>query len=326
MLEPKKSMQIAILDDYQGVALGLADWESLDAEVTVFCDTVAGPALIERLRPFDVLCLMRERTSLPAKVIGALPNLRLIVTTGRRNAAVDVAAAATLGIVVCGTESRAPATAQLAMTLILAASRGLVREAVSMRDGGWQAGLGRDLHGLTLGVIGLGRLGAEVARLARPFGMEVLAWSANLTEPRCAELGVERAASLDALLGRTDVATIHLALSERTRGLIGAAELARMKPDAALVNTSRGPIVDDVALLAALRSGRPGCAAIDVYAEEPLAPNHPLRARDLIDTGKLLLTPHIGYVSRQTYELFYRQTVEAIEAWAKGEPIRELRS
>jgi phosphoglycerate dehydrogenase-like enzyme len=326
MLEPEKSMRIAILDDYQGVALGLADWESLDADVTAFCDTVVGPALIERLRPFDVLCLMRERTPLPAEVIAALPNLRLIVTTGRRNAAVDVAAAATRRIVVCGTESRAPATAQLAMTLILAASRGLVREAGSMRDGGWQAGLGRDLHGLTLGVIGLGRLGAEIARLARPFGMEVLAWSANLTDARCAELGVERAASLDALLGRTDVATIHLVLSERTRGLIGAAELARMKPDAVLVNTSRGPIVEETALLAALRSGRPGCAAIDAYAEEPLAPDHPMRDRDLIDAGKLLLTPHIGYVSRQTYELFYLQTVEAIEAWAKGEPVREIRS
>jgi phosphoglycerate dehydrogenase-like enzyme len=263
---------------------------------------------------------------LPAEVIAALPNLRLIVTTGRRNAAVDVAAAAARGIVVCGTESRPPATAQMAMTLILAASRGLVREAVSMRDGCWQAGLGRDLHGLTLGLIGLGRLGTEVARLARPFGMEIMAWSANLTKARCAELSVERAVSLDALLNRADVATIHLVLSERTRGLIGAAELARMKPDALLVNTSRGPIVDDTALLAALRSGRPGCAAIDVYAKEPLAPDHPMRDRDLIDAGKLLLTPHIGYVSRQTYELFYRQTVEAIEAWTKGEPIRVIRS
>jgi phosphoglycerate dehydrogenase-like enzyme len=156
--------------------------------------------------------------------------------------------------------------------------------------------------------------------------MEILGWSANLTDERCADLGVERAGSLDALLGRADVATIHLVLSERTRGLIGGAELARMKPSAVLVNTSRGPIVDDTALLAALRSGRPGCAAIDVYAGEPLAPDHPLRARDQIDAGKLLLTPHIGYVSRQTYELFYRQTVEAIEASAKGEPIREIRS
>jgi phosphoglycerate dehydrogenase-like enzyme len=319
-------MRIAILDDYQGMALGLADWDRLGAEVTAFRDTAAGPALIERLRPCDVVCLMRERTPMPAEVIAALPNLRLIVTTGRRNAAVDVAAAAARGIVVCGTESRAAATAQMSMTLILAASRGLMREATSMRGGGWQTGLGRDLDGTTLGVIGLGRLGAEVARLARPFGMEILAWSANLTETRCADLGVERAASLDALLGRADVATIHLVLSERTRGLIGGAELALMTPDAVLVNTSRGPIVDETALLAALRSGRPGCAAIDVYAEEPLAPDHPMRDRDLIDAGKLLLTPHIGYISRQTYELFYRQTVEAIEAWAKGEPIREIRS
>lgn len=317
-------MRIAILDDYQGVALGLADWERLDADITAFGDTVTGPALVDRLHSYDVVCLMRERTPLPAEVIAALPNLRLIVTTGRRNAAVDVAAAAARGVVVCGTESRAPATAQLAMTLILAASRGLVREAVSMRDGGWQAGLGRDLHGLTLGVIGLGRLGAEVARLARPFGMEILAWSANLTDERCAEMDAERASSLGELLARADVATIHLVLSERTRGLIGGAELAAMKPDALLVNTSRGPIVDEAALLRALRSGRPGCAAIDVYSEEPLPAEHPLRDRELIDAGRLLLTPHVGYVSRQTYELFYRQTVEAIEAWARGMPIRVI--
>jgi phosphoglycerate dehydrogenase-like enzyme len=324
MRQSEKSMRIAILDDYQGVALGLADWDRLGAEVTAFRDTVAGPTLIERLRPFDVLCLMRERTPLPAEVIAALPDLRLIVTTGRRNAAVDVAAATARGIVVCGTESRARATAQMAMTLILAASRGLVREVVSMRDGGWQAGLGRDLHGLTLGVIGLGRLGAEVARLARPFGMEILAWSANLADERCVEVGAERASSFGELLARADVATIHLVLSERTRGLIGRPELAAMKPDALLVNTSRGPIVDEAALLAALRSGRPGCAAIDVYSEEPLAAEHPLRDRELIDAGRLLLTPHVGYVSRQTYELFYRQTVEAIEAWARGQPIRVI--
>jgi phosphoglycerate dehydrogenase-like enzyme len=318
-------MRVAVLDDYQGVALAMADWSRLDAEVSAFGDTVARDALIERLAPFEVVCLMRERTPFPAEVIAALPKLRLIVTTGMRNASIDVAAAAARGIVVCGTESRAPATAQLAMSLILAASRGLMREASSMRDGGWQAGLGRDLHGLTLGVIGLGRLGGQVAALARPFGMEIVAWSANLTDARCAEAGARRLPSLAVLLETADIATIHMVLSDRTRGLIGAAELARMKPDALLVNTSRGPIVDYAALVDALRAGRPGAAAIDVYDEEPLAPDHPLRDRTLIDAGRLLLTPHIGYVSRQTYALFYSQTVEAIGAWAAGAPIRVLR-
>jgi len=318
-------MKIAVLDDYQGVARELADWSRIDGEVQVFRDTISGPALVERLKPFDVVCLMRERTPFRADLIAALPNLRLIVTTGHRNQSIDVAAAAARGIPVCGTEGRAHTTAQLAMTMILAASRGIAREAISMRDGGWQAGLGRDLHGLTLGVIGLGRLGARVAELARPFGMEILAWSANLTDARCAEVGARRAPSLTALLEEADVATIHLVLSDRTRGLIGAPELARMKPDALLVNTSRGPIVEWRALLDALRAGRPGAAAIDVYDEEPLPPNDALRDRALIDAGKLLLTPHIGYVGRQNYAVFYRQTVEAIEAWAQGAPIREIK-
>jgi phosphoglycerate dehydrogenase-like enzyme len=317
-------MKIAVLDDYQRVAPELADWDSLSAEVVSFDDTLTGQRLIERLAPFQVVCLMRERTPFPAEVIAALPQLRLIVTTGMRNASVDVAAAAARGIPVCGTESRPPATAQLAMTLILAASRGLVREAGAMRESGWQTGLGRDLHGLTLGVIGLGRLGAQVAALAKPFGMEVLAWSANLAEARCAEHGVGKAPSLAALLEAADVATIHMVLSERTRGLIGAGELALMKPDALLVNTSRGPIVDWRALLDALRAGRPGAAALDVYDEEPLPPDHALRDRELIDAGRLLLTPHIGYVSRQTYRRFYGQTVEAIAAWMKGDPIRTI--
>lgn len=317
-------MRIAVLDDYQGVATELAAWASLNAEVTVFRDPASGAALAERLAPFDVVCLMRERTPMPAALIAALPQLRLIVTTGMRNASVDVVAATARGVTVCGTESRGPSTAQLAMTLILAASRGIVREAGSMRDGGWQAGLGRDLQGLTLGVIGLGRLGAQVAALARPFGMEIAAWSANLTDERCAEAGVRRMPSLGALLAEADVATIHMVLSDRTRGLIGRKELALLKPDALLVNTSRGPIIDWRALLDALRAGRPGAAALDVYDDEPLAADHPLRDKALIDGGRLLLTPHIGYVSRQGYALFYGQTVEAIAAWMQGAPIREI--
>lgn len=316
-------MRIAVLDDYQGVAADLADWSSV-GEPTFFHRPIPPGALCETLLPFEVVCLMRERTPFPAPLIAALPNLRLIVTTGGRNAAVDVAAAAARGVPVCGTASRPYATAQLAMTLILAASRGLFPEARSMRDGGWQRGLGRDLHGLTLGVIGLGRLGAAVAALARPFGMDIVAWSGNLTDARCAEVGARRAESLDALLAEADVATIHLILSDRTRGLIGARELSLMKPDALIVNTSRGPIVDEAALIAALRSGRPGQAALDVYDEEPLPADHPLRDVALIDAGRLLLTPHVGYVARQTYETFYRETVEAIAAWRAGSPVRVI--
>lgn len=317
-------MKIAVLDDYQGVAAGLADWASLDAEVSYFHDTAHGPALAARLAPFDVLCVMRERTPLPAALIAALPRLKLIVTTGARNASIDVAAATARGVVVCGTASRAPATAQMVMTLILAASRRLMAEANAMRADGWQQGLGRDLDGLTLGLIGLGRLGAAVAALARPFGVRLTAWSANLTEARCAEVGVTRAPTLDALLAGADIASIHVVLSERTRGLIGARELALMRPDALLVNTSRGPVVDAAALLEGLRAGRPGMAALDVYDAEPLAPDHPLRDAALIDAGRLLLTPHIGYVSRQTYEIFYRETVEDIRAWLDGAPIRVI--
>ncbi|MEL6769405.1 MAG: D-2-hydroxyacid dehydrogenase family protein [Pseudomonadota bacterium] len=321
-------MRIAVLDDYQGVALDLADWSELEAEgaeITVFDDTIGGDALIERLQPFEVVCLMRERTPFPAAVIGALPKLRLIVTTGARNLSIDTAAARARGITVSGTASRGPTTSQFTMALILAATRRILPEGNAMAEGGWQRGLGRDLDGLTLGLIGLGRLGAQVAALARPFGVNLIAWSENLTDERCGEVGgVRRMESLAALMAEADIASIHLLLSDRTRGLIGADALARMKPDALLVNTSRGPIVDWRALLDALHAGRPGMAAVDVYDGEPLPADHPLRDRALIDAGRLLLTPHTGYVSEQTYRTFYRETVEAIEAWHAGRPIREL--
>lgn len=317
-------MRIAILDDYQGVALSLADWESLGAQVTVFRDTVSGAALVERLQPFEVICAMRERTPLPASVIEALPNLKLIVTTGMRNASIDTAAAAARGIAVCGTASRGTATAHLTMTLILAAMRGLIPEARSMRDGGWQAGLGRDLAGLTLGLVGLGNQGAAVAKLAQAFGMQVTAWSQNLTEARCAEVGVAKAESLAVLLGTADVVSIHLVLSDRSRGLIGAEQMALMKPDALLVNTSRGPIIDEAAIIPALRAGHPGLMALDVYGDEPVRADHPLRDTALIDAGRLLLTPHIGYAARQTLETMYRQTVECIATWQAGTPVRVI--
>lgn len=315
-------MKIAVLDDYQNVALGAADWGRLDAEVTVFRDTVSGAALIERLRPFDIVCLMRERTPMPADVIAALPRLKFIVTTGRRNPSIDLAAAEARGIPVACTDSHAPPPAHLAMSLILAGTRGLVREALSMREGGWQQGLGRDVDGLTLGLVGLGRLGAQVAALAKPFGMRVLAWSRSLTDERAAAAGAERTPSLAALMNAADVVSIHVVLSAETRGLIGAAALAEMKPDALLVNTSRGPIVDWRALLDGLRGGRPGAAALDVYDEEPLPADHPLRDRALIDSGKLILTPHVGYAVRQTFDIFYPQTVAAIEAFLAGRPVR----
>jgi len=317
-------MKIAVLDDYQGYATRFADWGELAQDVTVFRAPIAAEDLVEELQSFDVLCVMRERTPLPASLIEALPKLRLIVTTGMRNNSIDVAAAKACGITVCGTQSRAPATAHLAFTLILVAARNLVPEIRSVQSGGWQVEAGRDLDGLTLGLIGLGRLGAAVAELARPFGMNLVAWSRNLTAERCAEVGVTQAESLGHLLEVSDVASIHLVLSERSRGLIGAAELARMKPDAVLVNTSRGPIVDEAALLAALRAGRPARAALDVFEHEPLPADAVIRDAALMEAGKLILTPHIGYGALDTYRVMYAQTAEAVRAWADGAPIREI--
>lgn len=317
-------MKIAVLDDYQGVALDYAEWDSLGDEITVFRDTVTGTALAQRLRPFDVICLMRERTPVRADLLEQLPNLRLLVTTGMWNASVDVAAANARGVTVCGTAGYGPATAHLCMTLILLATRRMLPDLLSMRQGGYQVGIGRDLGGLTLGLLGLGKLGLEVARLAVPFGMKPLAWSTNLTAARAAEAGVEHASSLDDLMARSDVLSIHLVLSARSRGLVGAHELGLMKPDAVLVNTSRGPIVDEAALVAALHAGRPGVAALDVFDTEPLPVDHPLRDPALIDSGRVVLTPHIGYVSKATYEVFYPQTVENIAAWKAGVPVRVL--
>lgn len=317
-------MKIAVLDDYQGYSTRFADWGELAGDVTVFSEPIPPQDLIEELQPFDVICAMRERTQLPAGLIEALPNLRLIVTTGMRNASIDVAAARARGVTVCGTASRAPATAHLAFTLILVATRNLVSEMRSLQSGGWQAEAGRDLDGLTLGLIGLGRLGAAVAELARPFGMNLVAWSQNLTAERCAEVGVTQAGSLGELLDVADVASVHLVLSDRTRGLIGAAELARMKPDAVLVNTSRAPIIDETALLAALRAGRPARVALDVFEQEPLPADAAIRDAGLMEAGKLILTPHIGYGALDTYRVMYAQTAENVRAWVEGAPIREI--
>ncbi|WP_412558832.1 D-2-hydroxyacid dehydrogenase family protein [Thalassospira sp. MIT1370] len=317
-------MRIAILDDYQKLALQSADWSAVKAhgEITVFHDTITDKnALRDRLMPFDILCVMRERTPISGDLIRSLPNLKLIVTSGKRNAAIDVATAHECGITVCGTESPSTATPELAFALMLGLARNIVGENASMRSGGWQIGLGQDLAGSTLGIIGLGRLGAQIAKIAQAFDMHITAWSTNLTPERCQEVGVEYKPSKEALLRDADFVTIHQRLSDRTRGLIGTEEFRQMKKTAFLINTSRGPIVDDAALIDAVNQGEIAGAGIDVYDQEPLPAAHPLRKCD-----KLLLTPHLGYVTRHTWDVFYGQTVEAVLAWINGDPIRVLPS
>jgi phosphoglycerate dehydrogenase-like enzyme len=314
-------VRVAILDDYQGVALTSGPWERLEgiAETTVFSDHLAGDdAVVERLAPFEVVVAMRERTAFPRAVFDRLPNLRLLVTTGRRNAAIDLSAASDRGVVVCGTGALLSPTAELAWALILALTRNVCGEDRSIREGGWQHSIGPELTGRTLGLIGLGRLGGRMAAIAHGFGMRVLAWSENLTPERAAEVDVELVPR-DELLQTSDIVSIHLVLSERTRGLIGRDELALMKPTAYLVNTSRGPIVDEAALLEALHGGRIAGAGLDVYDVEPLPAGHPLRS-----APRTVLTPHIGYVTTGTYEVFYRDAVEDIVRWHAGEPVRVL--
>lgn len=315
-------MKIAILDDYAGVALDYGDWSGL-GEVTVFRDTLPpGPELTARLLPFDVVCLMRERTPFPADLIGALPALRLIVTSGPRNGSIDLAAARAAGITVCGTESRKTTTSELALLLMLALNRQLLPNVHSLKAGNWQGRQGRDLAGLRLGIIGLGRIGGQLAALGRALGMEVCAWSQNLTAARAVECGAEPMPSLPALMAASDVVSVHLVLSGRTRGLIGAEAFAAMKPGAIFLNTARAGLVDTPALLAGLRQGRPAAAGLDVFETEPLPKDDPLLAPDLQDTGRLLLTPHLGYATEATMRLFYQQTAEAVRAWTQGAPIR----
>ncbi|MGF1593906.1 MAG: D-2-hydroxyacid dehydrogenase family protein [Kiloniellaceae bacterium] len=310
-------MKVALLDDYQGVALGCADWPGIlpQAEVTAFRDTLTDPdALAARLQDFEIIGIMRERTPFPKSLLERLPRLKLLVTTGLRNDSVDIAAAKALGITVCGTPSSAHAAAELTWALVMAAARRIDLESRSFRDGGWQIGLGRDLKGATLGVIGLGRLGSLVAGYGRAFGMRVIAWSQNLTAERAAEQGAELV-DKDRLFREADFVTLHLKLSERSRGLVTAREFALMKPDAWIVNTSRGPIVDNAALLDALQAKRIGGAALDVFDVEPLPADDPLRRLD-----NVVATPHVGYVSRENYAVFYRETAENIAAFLAGKP------
>lgn len=313
------SITVAVLDDYQHVAETCADWDGLDCSVMFVDRHLASSAeVIDALRGVDVVVAMRERTPFDGALLEALPDLELLVTTGMRNASIDVAAATKRGVLVCGTRSPGHATAELSFALIQSLARGLTIEAASVQAGGWQVGLGRDLRGATLGVIGLGRLGSQVAGFGQAFGMDVVAWSENLTVERAAEVGV-RLVSKSELFGTADFISIHLRLSDRTRGLVGASELAAMKSDAYLVNTSRGEIVDEHALLAAVRDGAIAGAALDVFGTEPLPADHALRREP-----KILATPHIGYVTRETYEVFYADAVECISAWIAGEPVRVL--
>ena len=304
--------KIAVLDDYQGVALKLADWSAVTAraDVDVFCDHLAdADAVAARLLPYDIVCVMRERTPLGAALIERLPNLKLIASTGPRNASIDLKAAAARGVTVVHTGYFGSPTVELTWALILAGARHLVAEAAAVRSGGWQHTIGDDLSGKTLGIIGLGHIGSQVAKIGLAFGMRVLAWSQNLTAEKAAAAGAALV-SKEELLRQADIVSVHLVLSDRTRGLIGAGELALMKRSARLVNTSRGPIVVEAALIAALKAGQIAGAAIDVYDVEPLPADHPYRNMD-----NLLATPHIGYVSRGLYERFYRDTVANIIAW-----------
>jgi len=320
------TMKIAILDDYANKALTLANWNSIDnAEVSVFNDTITDfDALVDRLMPFDIVCIMRERTPFPKKLLDALPQLKLLVTTGPRNLSIDLAAATANGVTVSSTESRKTTTSEMSMLLILAMSRNLITEADAMQRSGWQADLGRDLHGLELGLIGLGKIGSQMASIGRVFGMNVNAWSPNLTADRCKECDVKHHTSIDSLMAASDVVSVHMVLSDKTKHLIGRTAFAAMRQRALFVNTSRGPLADQQALLEGLRTGKPWKAGLDVYDEEPLPHDHPLRDQSLIKSGHLLLSPHLGYATEQTFQIFYTQTVEAIIAWQAGKPIRVL--
>ena len=307
-----KRYKIAVLDDYQNAALNSAYWSVLGhrADITVFRDHLADPeAVIERLLPFDVICVMRERSPLPRNIIERLPNLKLIASTGAGNASIDVAAAGDCGIEVVHTGYRSDPAIEFTWALILASARHIATESNSVRSGGWQETVGADLRGKTLGVLGLGRIGSEVARIGRAFGMNLIAWSQNMT-PQAAEAVGATLVSKKQLFEQADFLTIHVVFSSRTRGLVGAAELARMKPTARLVNTSRGPIVEERELIRVLKNKQIAGAAIDVFDIEPLPQDHPFRALD-----NVLATPHIAYVSQDLYKTFYEDTVSNIGKW-----------
>ena len=318
-------LRVAILDDYAGLALDLADWSPVQirSEVTVFDRHLSEAEAVDALRPFDVVCTVRERMALPRKLIERLPNLKLITIIGKSLPNLDMAAASERGILVAHSNFANPrfssvrdATPELAWGLMIATVRNLAEEHRRMRDGGWQTTTGLTLSGKTLGLLGLGRIGQRMTDYAKVFGMQVIAWSQNLTEEAAAAVGARRVEKAT-LFEESDVVSIHLVLSERTRGLVAEPELALMKPHAYLINTSRGPIVDEAALIAALKNGRIAGAGLDVYDIEPPAPDHPLRL-----LPNVTLSPHLGYVTREMLAAFYSDTIEAVAAWLNGTPIR----
>ncbi len=314
-------VRVAVLDDYQDVARKITDWSVLpaDVEVAVFRDHLTDQtAVAERLKDFDIVMAMRERTPFPRTLLEQLSRLQLLTTTGMRNAAIDMQAASDCKVLVCGTGGILYPTAELTWGLILSLLRHIPDEDQATRAGSWQVSMGQGLNGKTLGLMGLGRLGSEVARVGNAFQMDVIAWSQNLTVERAAERGATLV-SKDELLARADILSIHLVLSARSRGLIGHQELNRMKPTAYLINTSRGPIVDEAALIAALRTETIAGAGLDVFDEEPLPLDHPLRR-----AANTVITPHIGYVTQETYQVFFDETVENIQAFLQGAPVRVL--
>ena len=313
--------KIAILDDYQNVALKMADWTGLQKahQITVFDKPFKNQdEVIAALAPYEIAGIMRERTAFPRAVFEKLPNLKLLVTTGLRNASVDVTAANERGITVSGTPGGGHATAELAMGLILGLARNFHVELANVREGRWQTTIGVDLRGRTLGLLGVGKLGGELAAFAKAFQMKLIGWSQNLTAEAAVAKGVERVEK-DELFRRADFISVHLVLSDRSRGLVGARELGLMKPTAFIVNTSRGPVIDATALAAALREGRIAGAALDVYDSEPLPADHPIRREP-----RALLTPHVGYVTEEGYKMFYPGMVAAIEGFLAGKPVRVI--
>ncbi|MFE3382037.1 D-2-hydroxyacid dehydrogenase family protein [Streptomyces anulatus] len=316
-------LRCAVIDDFQSVATTVVDWSPVtaDVEVVSFTEHLATEdEAAAALAGFDIVVTLRERVPFPADLFARLPRLRLLVASGMRNSVIDFDAAKRHGVTVCGTASSSTPPVELTWALLLGLARGIVPEVEALRtDGPWQSTLGADLHGRTLGLLGLGKIGGRVAQVGRAFGMDVLAWSQNLTKERTDEVGATLAASKEDLLASSDFVSVHLALGDRTRGLIGAAELALMRPTAYLVNTSRAAIVDTDALLAALRAGAMAGAATDVFDIEPLPAGHPVRT-----APRLLATPHLGYVSRANYETYYGQAVENIRAFLDGQPVRRL--
>jgi phosphoglycerate dehydrogenase-like enzyme len=315
--------RLAILDDYQDVARALGPWDRLPEglRIEVFRDTLSDPdALAERLGPFDALVIMRERTPFPRALVERLPNLRLLVTTGMRNRSVDVAACVERAVTVCGTPGFGNPTVDLTWGLILSLARRIPEQERALREGRWQVALGTGLEGKTLGVLGLGNLGARVARVGAALGMRLVAWSPNLTDARAAEVGATKVDKA-ALMAEADVLTLHVVLSDRSRGIVGAKDIARMKRGAVIVNTSRGPLIDQPALVAALKEGRIAGAGLDVYDQEPLPPDHPI-----LSAPNTVLTPHLGYVTEENYRVYFQGAVEAVEGYLKGSPLRVLRA